>query len=183
MGIPTVEDLYGDDCLACYDADKTPLRLWASVTGILPGELEPPNGWHCPNGMYLLTQHPVGPCAWHCNSWPEVCSLILNTPWATFGLQDKFGQQAFYKQYFEACVWNYDNAIDIWDDNFYYGGSVSVKACLDDSPSNLIAAMKLLNIEPSPKTFAEFFPIGADSSVFKYCRKSDSTNISFKLSY
>lgn len=183
MGIPAVPVEYGDDCLACYPAGKTPLKIWASVTGIKPGELEPVGGWHCPNGFFLLTQDEILPCKWSCESWPEICQLTLDTPWATFGLQDKNGQQAFYKQYFQACAWDFENAIDIWDDNFYYGGNCSLKACLDDEDTDLISVMKLLNIEPSAKLLCEFFPISDSQGIFKYCRKSDKTNISVKFSY
>jgi len=183
MGIPTVPVEYGGDCLQCYDAGKTPYQFWASVTGIKPGELEPPTGWHCPNGIYLLT-HPVGDgCSWTCESWPQICGVNLYSPWSTFGLEDKFGEQAFYKQYFAACVFEYENAINIWDDNQYYGGNCVIRACTEDDPTSLLSVMKLVNIAPSNKTFCELFPISDSEAIFKYCRKSDKTNISIKISY
>lgn len=183
MGIRTGPVEYGDDCLACYPADKTPLKLWASVTGIMPGELEPVGGWHCPNGLYLLTQSDVRACTWKSLSWPEVCSLILDSPWATFGLQDKNGRQAFYKQYFEACVFDFPNAMDIWDDNYYYGGGVSIRPVSSDESTDIISVMELLNIEPGSKALAEFFPVSDSETVYKYCRKSGKTNIKIKFSY
>jgi len=55
---------YGDDCLACYDADKTPKYIYASFEGIdlCPGQ---PGGFTgSPNKTFKLTQDPLNACMW-----------------------------------------------------------------------------------------------------------------------
>ena len=181
MGIPTVPDEYGDDCTHCWPAGKTPSRLWASVTGIKPAGLTPPGGHLCPNGIFLLDQHDVNPCSFQSSSWPQICGINVYSPWSTFGLEDINGEQAFYKQYFQSCVFEFENAIVDYATNYYYQGHVSVKACLDDDDNDLLTIMKLLNIPQNEKTFCEFFPISDSRAIFKYCRKSDKSNISIKV--
>jgi len=64
MGIDVNREDYGDDCLTCFAADKTPRYLWGSLRDVQKG-----NGWmpifpEPPNGDFMLTQHPIVPCFW-----------------------------------------------------------------------------------------------------------------------
>ncbi len=63
MGVPP-EIEYGNDCLACWAAGKTPRYLYMSLTEIVTGPLWLPWMDPPPNGVWQLEQVHLQACNW-----------------------------------------------------------------------------------------------------------------------
>lgn len=183
MGIPSDPAfISGVDC-DYFPPDETPLIVWASFTGILPGDVEPAQGWHCPNGSYRMVQDGGQPCSWTYSVDAQAGFYNIKTPLASCGLTDAWRDAAFSTENEAAGTTYFPNKIAVPALNKYYGGHCQISWLSPASGPSLLQALSDLNIDPSPDVFLEFFPIEAGLMVVKVCRKSDKSNISFKFSY
>lgn len=62
--IPPGDPIYGNDCLNCFAAGRTPQTCWLVIAGVSKGD-----GWligmpESINGTFKLTQFPLEPCHW-----------------------------------------------------------------------------------------------------------------------
>lgn len=61
MGLPPDIE-YGNNCLACFPAGFTPATVYASIAGVMIGDLWIPGNPYPPNGMFELPQ--LNGCQW-----------------------------------------------------------------------------------------------------------------------
>ena len=183
MGIPAEPALYsGFDC-DFFNNGETPLVVWGSFGGIMPGDVEPTQGWQCPNGTYMMQQDDGQPCSWSYLVGAQAGYYNIKTPNAGCGLTDTFRDGAFAQWGQPAGTTFFHNAAQSPVGTKYYGGKAQFMWLPPMANPSLLLALEELNIEPGPKVFLEFFPVEANLIVVKACRLSDKTNISFKFSY
>jgi len=171
--------LYGDDCLRRYAAGLTPLKLYASFTGIVVKASPPPSTPNAPNQIFLLEQSPSVPCKWSGGNSDFSVRLEINPVIAELWIMYGAAQEAFYSTGSQTAV--YFENIYFQTETFILGSAfISPRPLFAGDPS-LQGVMALLNIEPDKKTFGEIFPAGSDHAVYKFNRKADKTNILVKV--
>lgn len=181
MGIVTDPgyELFGLDFLTCFAAGKTPKKFYCSVQSIVPYAGTPPDAPSPPNGIFLLEQELV-PGMWHHRGsfwhvWLDYTGarseLSIETPGHTL---------AFFGSDVPSCLISFTSIGAPF--LMFAGGiaSVAPRPYLNPRPT-LKGVMKLLNIEPGRKTFAELFPHEDGDTVFKYNIKADKTNVKIKI--
>lgn len=132
MGIPITPfpDPYGNDCLQCYDAGKTPQILYAIFKGIAIGDLWDDDWPGPPNHVFQIIQDGVDNCKWSYvgDVWtieydatfvgPGLGQTLLNVT-----LLEPFAETAFTGWTKNPCGSKFNN--EIWDKTMhpYIGGA------------------------------------------------------------
>lgn len=171
---------YGDDCVACFDAGKTPLKVYARFSNI--EKCPDKNGHVClipPNDrMFALTQDPVHACnyAYIGSTW-EVF-YIASHDWPTkhrLNLGDKGGFTYF---------WNSGDACP--DEGTVFANQLLICGAFQCGKNGIgivtwhPQATKLLsdiNMQKANDLFMELRPKADGNLVYKFCRLQDATNI------
>lgn len=118
---------FGDDCLLCFDAGKTPLHMKVFLAGIIRSPHWNPFWKAAPNGYIDVTQSPINPCAWHSPVavYPRA-NFHMHVGGSTLQVWTAFDVMAFLGEADEACVYWLTNK---WVGQFPMGfqdGSASI---------------------------------------------------------
>lgn len=168
----------GNDCLEIFQPGFTPSLVYASFSGIMPGDIRPANGWFCPNNTFLFFQHDVMPCYWETHILARAGFFQINGTGAQVAITDKYRNGAFNTDRYPPGTTFFANKAQVPDFNEYYGGICQVMWKSLYPPPFFWQVLDLLNLQPSRDLFAEHFPIEEGKTSVKFCRKSDKTNIS-----
>lgn len=187
LEVPDIPDDYGygDDCLHCWPAGKTPnyvfIRFW-DITPC-PGIPAPPNGY-----CFVCKQDPLKPCRffgtldfngltwlaqWVSWAWPGVdpiSEIQLNA-------QDVLFSASFYE---EGIPCQQDYAVNFctcpgWGGT---GGHAHVTVYVDPI---IIALTSEYHFVTTPGVLYEFDDCGMDHRWYRLCHKIDHTNIMILL--
>ncbi len=172
--------VYGEDCLAGFDAGKTPKYVYARFAdvvkctiGVVPEPPIPPN-----DKAFKLTQTEGNACLWTYfsdvwNIWFEVLADPLRTTLALY-----FSDYIYF--YFGDLAdvppeegFIYANDIDTCDTGAGAKDGIAVVTWRLLS----LTVLGLINIETANDLFLELFPVVGDHLIFKYCKLQDGTNV------
>jgi len=109
VGIPTDPGykLYADDCF-CWAAGETPKKLFAAVSGIVPGMLWSPGLPKAPNGNWVLEWQSVSVWVGGNDAW--ILSVDINATRVLFTINGVSGPGAFiYYNFSNPCIADYVN--------------------------------------------------------------------------
>jgi len=171
---------YGDDCLHCFAAGKTPKYVWARFSQILQCPDVPPKICGIPpnDRVWKLTQDAVLPCWYQLVTGGWILDYTHRSPvthLAELSVIDPNGRDIFYKN-MPACQSEgtlFHNAwIDCigWNCGHLGFGIVTWT-------EHATAILELINMEKAQDLFMELHPRADGKLVYKFCRLEDATNI------
>ena len=177
MGIIPKSTIYGDDCIACFDADETPMYMKAFISGVKRGELWNPVLPMTPNGYWDLEQDLVDPCKWNAlkPGWPEIIHGV-GPRFNFFIFNYGVGIPVFHSIHGHGCRNKFENDFAGYWNNIYYGGHCFITTA--DWIRKQIESLTPM-IDPNPRM--ECFTMEGDFIVVRYAGKRDATNISIKI--
>lgn len=181
MGIDVNREDYGDDCLTCFAAGKTPKYLWGSLRDVEKG-----NGWmpifpEPPNGDFMLTQHPVVPCFWSGAIGGFTITFETAGPGTLIIIWHPIAGGAFRGFSANDCVWFFSNTQDVplgWP---YFSGEVSLYFREPGSFNSLSDTRDLINMPHDLECKAEVYHLSTDQYVAMFSRKWDNSSIRIKM--
>jgi len=177
MGIipdPVPED---NSCGDCFASGKTPSTLKVFFGGIQKGQ-----GWNAsmgppPNGYHDIVVSPFGNCQWltEFGTFPLVTYNAAPFP-SRLLFRLSLGIKYFESGGYPACSDHFDNALDTFHGNDFYGGFAYIGTAMKvASEIELVTPL----FDPDPRM--ELFPMADSQIVIRYAGKRDATNISIKL--
>lgn len=178
-------ELFGDDCLTCFDANKTPQLLFVEFAGI-DWQVPPDPGWDdpLPNAM-VLEQDTVTPCLWKGGAPGDIyCTYQTNLGpgsrlYLAFNIYSFFGHTQAAN-----CVYEFTNQYAITPPLILgENGTARIWTRPGVDLPSLKHIMELINMEPERKNWHDGFPIDAQFSVSRYVREQDATNIKIKFDH
>ena len=130
MGIRVEPDDYGDDCLTCWPAGKTPKSVFATFSGIQTGDWWRSNYPPPPNGPFKLNQVDGYPCifSYFGTIWTVIYSAKTNFPPGTQSslIIDciPLGAASTFAQLLDGtCHYSFENNTTLPAGNFFYEGA------------------------------------------------------------
>lgn len=174
--MPDEPIIYGDDCLACFDAGETPKYLYVRFSGIVQcpaGPSIPPN-----DRVFKLTQNAEAACYYRYDSadWgigvdlnaaPNPTDILLMSGdelWSYFSRQDpdKIEEGKVYSNDYVGCpAWR--------------GGKDGI--CVITWSPQATEVLASINMAKGNNLFMELFPKADGKLVYKFCRLQDATNV------
>lgn len=171
---------YGDNCNTCFPPGETPASVWASVTGIKPGDEYTGAESDCPNGIFKLNQ--IAACTWKTDPgfpavrWRPVIggSSVMDITVFDPGL-------AFYDIPAGNCKTRF---VADWQSpvkRFHWGGVVQIMILADHMSLSIQSIANLVGIPIEPDTMMDFWPATEpDEIIALFARLRDSINILIK---
>lgn len=171
----------GDDCLACHEAGKTPLRVFIRFWDIVtcPGSADPPNGY-----TFICTQNWEIPCLfegtiefggglWSCVYWQNI--WLVDAWYADIELVRlaPFQNSSFYGAE-GACSVDFPtnlNACPGWSGE---GGRAHVFTYTDPI---IIALTGQYHLVPRDGMLWDKWQVGMDHAIYRLARPQDKTNV------
>lgn len=177
MGIMPDETEFGDDCLACWPAGKTPRYVKLFLAGIQRGDDWVPANGQPPNGYWDLEQSDVDPCnffnmhegfpaiAWRPSAFLEQLNVVAEGPASAFWARLQPGCRRWYFPLAQGP-----------EHTHFWGGTAffSTPQILSD----VIESVTPL-FDPDPRM--ECFPMEDEKVAVRYAGKRDATNVMIKL--
>lgn len=169
----------GVDCNVCFEADKTPLYIYARICGI-----EKTIYWNefcgeSPAGIHVFKQD--SSCIWRSTAAGYPMYIwFKGTTVEVYFLSTKNAPCFFDERDGSCCDW-FENTLPP-NGPCFSGGSVQLAFCWPiKTMLSLPDVGMLLGIEYDPKTFADFFNKQATPKCVRFSRKKDATNLIIKL--
>lgn len=172
--------VYGDDCLAAFDAGKTPKYLYARFSQIVQcPDLPPGPNFIPPNDrVFKLTQDEGVPCRWAYES----------SPWyVEFDVYSGPVRTVLYIRNMLSGTWYFSaNETGPPDEGIVYNNTYFTCTTLvwgtggiatvtwTPQATDLLAS---LNMAKANDLFMELFPRDDGKLVYKFCRLQDATNV------
>ncbi|GAI59157.1 unnamed protein product [marine sediment metagenome] len=174
------EIVYGDDCVGCFPAGKTPKYVYARFSQIekCPDPMRvPPN-----DRVFKLTQNAYSPCNWFYqgSTWRVEWQCAPDPAFVWFWLMDPETGVEYFNENPAGLpdeAHTYHNETPACDDfHGAIGGIATVTWQLET-----IKLMGLLNIKPQKDLFMEMRPLADGKRIYKYCKLNDATNIAIEF--
>ena len=185
MGLdPEIPDeAYGNDCLLCFPADKTPKHIMASFSGITDCFPNDPVGHGPIPEIVVMEQDAINPCLWTGivpPGWKIQYSIDLNSP----ALYIFYGTlHYFHGTSGITCKTTFTNDLTCLP-GFRHGtggwGALTWLPETEGGPSIEVLLEKIA-LPIRKNTLFEFWPAPADKTVVKFCEPKDRTRIHIKL--
>lgn len=188
MGIQPATTIYGDDCLLCFAADRTPLTLKVCISGIERTDFWNPFWGYAPNGYHDMLQDNGEPCRW----WKD--PYVIPRGWYMHHVghshlhwQSSTNEAAFISVSPGPCAVYFENDnLNAPGNGFWKGSAVIVVAGTavggnDNPPVNLAKIITDVTpmIDPDPRM--ECFAMPGGMIAVRYAGKRDATNIMIKF--
>lgn len=183
MGIqPEPIPEYGDDCLLCYAANKTPLAMHISFSGIERGSLWVPSDGMPPNQTFLIVQSITAPCSyyWNWDGWPHVW-YITQSGASTVWCRNAQGVTAFHDTILNECEKSFTNGATAPSGNKFYGGHAHLFPVSELAEIADLVNLCYLEQKPDFDLLSELWMISPTQKVVRYVNKGDATKIYIKL--
>lgn len=173
MSFPPSDPVYGNDCLTCYPAGKTPLFMYASFSQIKMGDLWLPAHGSPPNNIYQLTQTVANPCRWELllgggRSVRYTVSPGLSMLVFVAGL----ARTAFYSAPLFNCIRFHDNDFDTPVNTFFWDGVAFVF-----TPWEIQDKIEEYTIVVDPDPQMNVHPVPGEQVVIQYTDQWGDTNV------
>lgn len=174
--MPPVEIEYGDDCLAAFDAGKTPKFIYVRLSGMSKcpaGDHQPPNG-----RVFKIRQSAVNPCSWFdvFEVWEVSFNIWVGPLRTNINLHnDDDGLDYFEDTQVNPADEGHVHHNDIVACNGVFGGKDGI-AIATWSPQ-ATTLLESINMAKSVNLFMELFPLEDGKLVYKFCRLQDATNV------
>lgn len=176
--------IYGDDCLACFPAGKTPKYVWVRfilLASCVP-DLDPPCAAPPNDRVFKLTQDDSVPCFWRylSDDWIIWYYTTFGSPPKTrLDLWDTLGRVHFLALE-DACapegtVFNNTVLCSMFGACTHEGIAT---VTWTQEATNLMAA---INMQRGDDVFMELHPLVDGNKIYKFCRLRDATNIAIEL--
>lgn len=175
MGTPITDPVFGNDCIACWLANETPLYIWAMFNGVSKGN--PVGSQQVPNGfIFRMEQDPGNACSFKYN-W-------LGSGWRLQFYRNAGNAKWYLSLYFDAAEHFLDNNAgcpaehDIWS-NIYTDPNVSPGVggvgtiWWEETLTDLITSM---NVPVDSGTFYEVFLDNTNNFFYKFCNSKFHMN-------
>lgn len=182
--IPPVPHIYGDDCLLCFDADKTPKYVFARFSEIEKCVIGDPDVCVIPpnDRLFKLTQVEGTPCRW---TYDEEDWFITYWKGGGIGGEDELhllsgGGLGYFRGVDAQCSPEGTVFHNTWppcNGMFCGHGGMGVVTWTQQA-TELLAA---INMERSDNLFLELFPLIDGNLIYKFCRLQDATNIAIEF--
>lgn len=183
MGIPTGDEdvVYGNNCLICWQPEKTPAYIAFRIQGIMAGDLWVPIDGAPPNFDGFIYQSVLDPCDFLFVISHKTFFCLFEPDKTTFGIAGYPWGHGFISRIAEPCVSYFPNDRQVPAGNHFYGGHAQIIYLPGTNIEAVHFVQDLLNIEHSSKTFASGIPFDDDTIVYRFGRRSDATNILVKI--
>lgn len=179
--MPKVEIEYGVDCLAGWDAGKTPKYLYARFSKIVQcPDLPAGKAYIPPNDhAFTLTQVEDVPCRW----------VYERSPWyVQFTVSPDPAEATFYIRNMLSGTWYFSarpscppGEGEVYHSTYFtcttYVWGIEGIGVVTWTPQ-ATELLKSINMEKAADLFMELFPLPDGKLVYKFCRLQDATNIS-----
>lgn len=173
------EIVYGDDCVGCFPAGKTPKYVYVRLSLVekCPDpRLVPPN-----DRVFKLTQDAYNPCDWFYqgSTWRVEFQCAPDPAFVWLSVMDPETGVAYFEETPAGLPdesHTYHNRTPACDDfHGATGGTATVTWQLET-----IKILKLLNMKGMSDIFMEMRPLVDGNRVYKFCRLQDATNIAIE---
>lgn len=146
-------DLWGDDCLNCFTAGKTPKRLYVTINGVQITQQWVEDYGEPVNGQFILNQ--TWPCKWeggHSGAWVTV---DYTGPYPIlWAVTEKF-YWYFKEEQTEGCPFFWINEYQGPGGLFMHGNAFVFIREQTNSPPSIKKTLDMLGEVPDKDTFAE----------------------------
>lgn len=183
MGIPLDPPEYGNDCLACFPAGKTPKYVYATFTNIIGGdEYVPGISPIPPNGTYKMEQ--ANGCSWEYEDANVICEYRASIVGISgIELEQKVAACIAFGAEDDPCTYAFEQ-----DDNpvglIYCAGEVQV--AFVENPGNPYALRTIADLISLPLdscVLAEFWPLTRYTWVPMFASHRWPTKIHLKIDW
>ncbi len=165
-------------CNEVYAPGETPLKLYASFTGIKMGTAIP--GVDPPPQNRTVELDFFGNCSWQWQDLPERCDLSLNNPPSQLIFHP--GAPLTYFKDFpggDGVSWYVnDQQNPLVDD--YYDGTCKVISTAAGGEEVVINALADIGMEAAAETYCDFVPVTNDITCLRFSDRNGKTNIHIK---
>ncbi len=175
MGIPLIKGPFNDECRTCFAPDKTPVDVWASISGVTYGDQWTASTERALNGVHQLKNS--GACVWQATIGGWLLLYHSGSPPSFFRVTKAGHFDMFIASFFASCITHFVNSQTDPGPNEYILGQVSLSWTAPVTTKSIINVASKLNIAENEKTFAEVFPVDSDKNVYRYAKKKDATNV------
>ena len=165
-------------CNGCFDAGKTPLKLYVTFVGILFGQATP--GVDPPPPNKTLEFALVADCRWTAADAGSTFILLRNQPFSLLVASGIFPLEIFIDNPAASCANNFvnDKTDPLTDD--YYNGTAVITSPAPGGEDLVPDVMADVGIEQNAETFCEPLPVDAVVTILRFARRFDATNILIK---
>lgn len=173
MGTPLIPGETNNACSTCFPVDETPLILYASFIGILPG-----NDWHSglpdpPNKAFRLTWDYA--CHWSIITGGFEVHYNTGSGFSNFSIDLVGIDRVFRSVSSGACVKFKNSTLTTPAGESYWSGKATAFYTTPAEKASILNVADKVGIPLGPDTYAEVFPVDISHSNYRLARKKDAT--------